>query len=176
MTIYPPIDITTGQTMSIRAEVRFSALPEDIDMLDPSFSVQIEELQLLCYTSCRGKLSNSPSTLPETEVELEETTTVPGKIDLSPHDPSSTFESVSVDTFAFAIEARVPDRLLPSFGSFIVCNRYSLHAKVVAKAWDHEHRTCLVIDDVQVVSPPRAGVPSRRTSPPLVGPVPVRRR
>lgn len=173
MTIYPPIDITTGQTMSIRAEVRFSALPEDRDIVEPSFFVQIEELQLFCYTSCRGKVTGGSVI---NEADMEETTSVPGKIDLDVHNPSSTFEPVSVDTFAFSIEARVPDRLLPSFASFIVCNRYSLHARIVAKAWEHEHRACLVIDDVQVVSPPRAPVPARRTSPPMVGPVPPRRR
>lgn len=177
MTIFPPIDIATGQTMSLRVEVCFSGMVLETEGLDPSLDVQIEKLQLFCEIGCRGKLRGGQSDDLAGGTNVEDTDSSSCWILLDAYPPNRTIELESDDTFSFCIEAKVPDRLLPSFGSFIVFSRYDLHARIIAKAKHREHKTIVKIDDIQVISPTRSPIPARRTSPPVVvGPVPVRRR
>jgi len=174
MTVYAPHDITTGQFLSIRGEISFVDLSNYIKQLEPFFTVKTEELQLTYHTGCRGRLIEPDKSI---SIDVENVTCIIGKINLNISDREDTIERISEHTFTFTLEARIPDRLLPSFGSFLVFNSYSIHARVVAQAWGHEHRTCFVMDDVLIMPPARPPLPNRRTSPPpLVGPVPVRRR
>lgn len=174
MTIHPPLDIVAGQAVSIRAELAFSELTIDEGMFVEPFDIQIEELQLLCYTGCRGKRTNYDLT---NDTDLEEIACVPGNINIPAHQPIDSIEAMTENTFSFTIDTKVPERLLPSFRSFIIFNSYSLHARISAKACGHEHKTCLVIDDIQVVSPPRTTMQNGKASTPsLIMPFPTRPR
>jgi hypothetical protein len=174
MTVYAPQDVTTGQFLSIRGEISFIDISNYIKQLEPFFTIRTEELQLTYHTGCRGRLIESDNS---SSIDVEDVTCIIGKINLNISDREDTIERISDHTFTFTLEARIPDRLLPSFGSFLVFNSYSIHARVVAQAWGHEHRTCFVMDDVPVMPPARPPLSNRRASPPpLVGPVPVRRR
>ena len=173
MTVYAPQDLTSGQFLSIRGEISFIDLSDYIKQLEPFFTVKTEEIQLTYHTGCRGRLIESDKS---SSIDVEDVTCIIGEINLNVND-KDTIERISDHTFTFALEAKIPDRLLPSFGSFLVYNSYSIHARVVAQAWGHEHRTCFVMDDVPILLPSRSPLSNRRTSPPpLVGPVPVGRR
>jgi hypothetical protein len=173
MTIYPPVEIVIGQKMSIQAEVRFSGLPDMAKMLGSSLDIRIEKLQLLYSVSCRGKVQGEISPL---ETHLEDIGRVSTTVKLDVEPPNSTIEVVDEYTFAFCIEAPIPDHMIPSFASFLVCNRYDLHARIVAEVQGRVHRTLLVIEDVQVVSLARAILPARKSfAPAVIGPVPAHR-
>ena len=174
MTIYPPINVVAGQAVSIRAELSFNDISGGGGLLVRPFDIQIEELQLLCYTGCRGKRTNYDFTL---DNDLEEMACLSGKVNIPAHQPVNGIESLTENTFSFSIDTKLPQRLLPTFRSFIVFNSYSLHARILAKVCGHEHKTCLVIDDIQVVTPPRTAAPNEKPpTPALILTAPTRRR
>lgn len=174
ITIHQPFDLVSGQTFSIRAEIRFEGLSKDWDLVASSIQVHVEMLQLFSSTHCRGHLvQNAWPTLTQHENARSVTETVI----FDTRRTIDTIRPVSDDTFAFFIEARLPDNVPASFISFIISNKYDLHGRIVATAGKRMHRMFFFMPDVQVVPPARQTLPGKRTSQAaLLGPAPVRRR